>query len=172
MSTVSTCASNCFLSSCVHPLIVYINVYTNHQHLLTDKHTVFDRWRLLKSSKDIGPSGPPIPIPFGLLISQVISSSQQEKNTDPKVRKHVLYNGGKNVLIRSTPKSMRMASREQKKKAWTLDYLLFFFCSWRKPQDCFQVFRGIQMQRPSLKEKKEKKMQRSSVIVLKATENA
>jgi len=47
---------------------------------INDEHTVFERWRLLKSSKDIGPLGPLMPMPFCLLISQVVSSSHEQKH--------------------------------------------------------------------------------------------
>lgn len=40
------------------------------------KCTVFDRCMLRKSSREIGPSGVPIPIPLSLLLSLPNSSSQ------------------------------------------------------------------------------------------------
>lgn len=40
------------------------------------EHTVFERCRLRKSSRDIGPSREPMPMPLSLLISGPISSAK------------------------------------------------------------------------------------------------
>lgn len=54
---------------------------------------MFDLWRLRKSSRDMGPSGAPMPKPFNLLFSETNSSmhswkieGQQERKRHKKIK--------------------------------------------------------------------------------------
>ena len=68
------------LSNIITEVRSIINYYSN-----PNKDTMFDRWRLRKSSREMGPSGAPMPMPLNLLFSETKSSAQKQKEINKKI---------------------------------------------------------------------------------------